>query len=283
MSVVVFLGWYYPIGLRQNAVEAGQVAERGVLMFLFILTFLIFAGTFTNMVIAGIETAEAAGNITNLLFSLSLICCGYVKSSPPKHPPSSSLPSHPSLHIPLHISSFTFAFTFFSSHISLHLLLFTSILAFSLFLHFFLHILLFTFFSSRSPRHTSFFIFPFHIIFFTFFSSRFFLHISFFAFFLSHFFPHIHLFNSSIISEGTYTNTALQRLSNNHRSPRLLDIHVSRLPLHIPSFRHAIRRSRQRAYLLLQRRIAAFPAPRALHLHHLSCALHRSAWRLPHT
>ena len=79
MAVLVFLVWYYPIGLRQNAVEANQTAERGLLMFLYILTFLIFAGTFTNMVIAGIETAEVAGNITNLLFSLSIIFCGYVK------------------------------------------------------------------------------------------------------------------------------------------------------------------------------------------------------------
>ena len=82
MAVLVLAGWYYPINLQQNAVEAGQVTERGALMFLFILTFLIFAGTFTNMVIAGIETAETAGNITNLLFSLSLIFCGYVKSFP---------------------------------------------------------------------------------------------------------------------------------------------------------------------------------------------------------
>lgn len=76
MAVLVFVGWYYPIGLRQNAAEASQVAERGALMFLFILTFLIFAGTFTHMVIAAVETAEAAGNITNLMFSLSLIFCG---------------------------------------------------------------------------------------------------------------------------------------------------------------------------------------------------------------
>lgn len=81
MAVLIFVGWYYPIGLRQNAVEADQVAERGALMFLLILAFLIFAGTFTNMVTAGIETAEAAGNITNLLFSLSLIFCGYVTAS----------------------------------------------------------------------------------------------------------------------------------------------------------------------------------------------------------
>ena len=94
MAVLVFVGWYYPIGLRQNAVEAGEVAERGALMFLFILTFLIFAGTFTNMVIAGIETAEMAGNITNLMFSLSLIFCGYVKSSslPPLPATSTSPP-----------------------------------------------------------------------------------------------------------------------------------------------------------------------------------------------
>ena len=68
MALFLFVGWYYPIGLRQNAVEAGQVAERGGLMFLFVLAYMIFAGTFTNMVIAGIESAEAAGNLINLLF-----------------------------------------------------------------------------------------------------------------------------------------------------------------------------------------------------------------------
>ncbi|EPE32483.1 P-loop containing nucleoside triphosphate hydrolase [Glarea lozoyensis ATCC 20868] len=76
MALLVFLGWYYPIDLRQNAVEADQVAQRGALMFLFILVFLIFSSTFTHMVIAGVDTAEAAGNITNLLFSLALIFCG---------------------------------------------------------------------------------------------------------------------------------------------------------------------------------------------------------------
>jgi ATP-binding cassette, subfamily G (WHITE), member 2, PDR len=85
MAVLVFVSWYYPIGLRQNAVEADQVAERGALMFLFTLTFMIFAGTFTHMAVAGVETAEGAATIINLLFSLSLIFCGYVKSAPP-HP-----------------------------------------------------------------------------------------------------------------------------------------------------------------------------------------------------
>jgi ATP-binding cassette, subfamily G (WHITE), member 2, PDR len=86
MAMLVFLGWYYPIGLRQNAAEVDQVAEREALMFLFILMFLIFAGTFTHMVIAGIDTTETAGNIANLIF------CGYVKSSP--NLPFCLLPPH---------------------------------------------------------------------------------------------------------------------------------------------------------------------------------------------
>lgn len=45
-------------------------------MFLLIWAFLMFASTFTHMIIAGIETAETAGNIANLLFSLTLIFCG---------------------------------------------------------------------------------------------------------------------------------------------------------------------------------------------------------------
>jgi ATP-binding cassette subfamily G (WHITE) protein 2 (PDR) len=78
MGVIVFVAWYYPIGLRQNAIEADQVNERAVLMFLFILLFMIFAGTMTHMVVAGVETAEGAGAIINLLFSFSLIFCGFV-------------------------------------------------------------------------------------------------------------------------------------------------------------------------------------------------------------
>ncbi|KAF2852399.1 ABC transporter-like protein [Plenodomus tracheiphilus IPT5] len=76
MALLVFVSWYYPIGLHQNAVVADQVSERGALMFLFILAFMIFAGTFTHMIIAGVETGEATGAIINLLFSLSLIFCG---------------------------------------------------------------------------------------------------------------------------------------------------------------------------------------------------------------
>lgn len=75
-ALLIFVSWYYPIGLHQNAVEAMEGPEREALMFLFILAFLFFAGTFTNMVMAAVDSAEAGGNITNLLHSLSLIFCG---------------------------------------------------------------------------------------------------------------------------------------------------------------------------------------------------------------
>lgn len=76
MAVVMFVCWYYPVGLNHNAEAADQVAERGALVFLFLLAFMLFTSTFTNLVIAGFETAEAGGNIANLLFMLCLIFCG---------------------------------------------------------------------------------------------------------------------------------------------------------------------------------------------------------------
>jgi ATP-binding cassette, subfamily G (WHITE), member 2, PDR len=76
MAVIVFFCWYYPIGMYRNAIPDGQVHERGALMFLLVWAFLMFTSTFTHMVVAGIETAETAGNIAQLLFSLTLIFCG---------------------------------------------------------------------------------------------------------------------------------------------------------------------------------------------------------------
>jgi ABC-type multidrug transport system permease subunit len=75
-AVIIFLTWYYPIGLYANAEPTHAVHERGALMFLFILSFLLFTCTFAHMAIAGIPDAETGGNIANLLFSLSLVFCG---------------------------------------------------------------------------------------------------------------------------------------------------------------------------------------------------------------
>lgn len=76
MAVLMYFCWYYPVGLQENAAVAGQTTERGALMFLLLLAFMIFTCTFTDMIIAMFETAEAGGNIANLLFMLCLIFCG---------------------------------------------------------------------------------------------------------------------------------------------------------------------------------------------------------------
>lgn len=81
-GVVLFFCWYYPIGLYRNAVPTDSVHERGALMFLLVEAFLWFTSTFAQMVIAGIPTAETAGNIGNLIFSLSLIFCGVLVQRP---------------------------------------------------------------------------------------------------------------------------------------------------------------------------------------------------------
>ncbi|KGO76641.1 CDR ABC transporter [Penicillium italicum] len=84
MSVLIFLCWYYPVGLERNT-SADDLHERGALMWLLILTFMMFTSTFAHMMIAGIELAETGGNIANLLFSLCLIFCG-VLATPAQMP-----------------------------------------------------------------------------------------------------------------------------------------------------------------------------------------------------
>ncbi|KAL4922188.1 ABC-2 type transporter-domain-containing protein [Aspergillus aurantiobrunneus] len=81
MAVLIFVCWYYPIGLYNNAKPTDAVTERGGLMFLLIWTFLLFTSTFAHMVIAGIELAETGGNVATMLFSLCLIFCGVLSSA----------------------------------------------------------------------------------------------------------------------------------------------------------------------------------------------------------
>lgn len=76
LSVIMFVAWYYPIGLDKFAQETDTTTERGALMFLFLLAYLTFTSTFSTMIIAGIQQAEEGGSIANLMFSLCLIFCG---------------------------------------------------------------------------------------------------------------------------------------------------------------------------------------------------------------
>ncbi|ESZ90150.1 BcatrD protein [Sclerotinia borealis F-4128] len=80
MAVIIFVTWYYPIGLYHNAEMTHAVTERGGLMFAFVWAFLMFTSTFTDFIIAGMDSAETAGNLSNLMFSLCLIFCGVLAS-----------------------------------------------------------------------------------------------------------------------------------------------------------------------------------------------------------
>jgi ATP-binding cassette subfamily G (WHITE) protein 2 (PDR) len=85
MAVILYICWYYPIGMYRNAIPTDAVNSRGALMFLLIWIFMLFTSSFTHMVIAAVDTAETGGNIANLMFSLCLIFCGVLA-------PSGSLP-----------------------------------------------------------------------------------------------------------------------------------------------------------------------------------------------
>ncbi len=76
MSVMAFFVFYYPIGLQKNAAHTDSTAERGALFFLLVLTFYLFSSTFAHMVIAGMDDADTAANVAQLLFSLTLVFCG---------------------------------------------------------------------------------------------------------------------------------------------------------------------------------------------------------------
>ncbi|KIW94977.1 uncharacterized protein Z519_04957 [Cladophialophora bantiana CBS 173.52] len=61
MAVIMFACWYCPAGLQRNAIGAGQQTERGALMFPLLLEFMVFTSTFTDMIIAGFNTADPGG------------------------------------------------------------------------------------------------------------------------------------------------------------------------------------------------------------------------------
>lgn len=68
------------MGLYRNAEWTDQVHSRAITMCLHVWMFFLFTSTFANMVIAGIESADVAGGIVNLIMILMFAFCGYVLS-----------------------------------------------------------------------------------------------------------------------------------------------------------------------------------------------------------
>jgi len=81
VGTVFFFCWYYPIGYYRNAGWTNSINSRGVTMWLFMEQFFLFTATFAVAIIAGMDQAETAGNVANLMFSLCLIFCGVLVQS----------------------------------------------------------------------------------------------------------------------------------------------------------------------------------------------------------
>lgn len=75
-GLIMFFPFYYLIGMNGNAIGSGTQTERGGLMFLLFQEFMIYATSFTVMVVASVETAEIGAVIALLLFTFSMVFCG---------------------------------------------------------------------------------------------------------------------------------------------------------------------------------------------------------------
>lgn len=77
MAIFSFFVWYYPIGLYSNATFTDTVHSRGFLAFLVLETGFLFAGTFGQMLIAGIESEQIASALATLLSIMSMSIHSY--------------------------------------------------------------------------------------------------------------------------------------------------------------------------------------------------------------
>ncbi|CAI6091693.1 unnamed protein product [Clonostachys chloroleuca] len=75
-SVFLWALIYYPVGFYKNAEAADQGTERGVLMWLLFLQFIMLTSTFATMCMSFTDSGESGGNLANLLFMLSFFFCG---------------------------------------------------------------------------------------------------------------------------------------------------------------------------------------------------------------
>ncbi|KAG7660524.1 uncharacterized protein J8A68_005943 [[Candida] subhashii] len=76
VGTLAFFCWYYPAGFYLNAIPTHQVASRGVLMWMLVCSFMVYATSMGHLVISFNEVPINAGNVGHLLFSFCLIFCG---------------------------------------------------------------------------------------------------------------------------------------------------------------------------------------------------------------
>lgn len=62
MAVLIYVGWYFPIGLWRNAIPTNAVAERAGMMLLFLWAYMMLASTCGHMVQAAVEVVDLGAN-----------------------------------------------------------------------------------------------------------------------------------------------------------------------------------------------------------------------------
>lgn len=81
-ALLMYVTFYYLVGMHHNAEPTDTVTQRGGLMLLLFWAFMIFESTFANMVIAGVELAEVGATIALLLFALASSSAGMPNRRP---------------------------------------------------------------------------------------------------------------------------------------------------------------------------------------------------------
>ncbi|KAL4960100.1 putative ABC multidrug transporter [Aspergillus stella-maris] len=76
MAIFCYLVWFYPVGLYQNAQYTDTMHARSTLTCLVIWATFIFSSSFAHALIAGIESAEGASALSNILFIMMYAFCG---------------------------------------------------------------------------------------------------------------------------------------------------------------------------------------------------------------
>lgn len=79
-GTLAFLCWYYPVGMYNNAVPTGQVAQRGALMWCLMTLMFVYSSTLGQLCISFNEVKENAANLVSLCVTMSMTFCGILAS-----------------------------------------------------------------------------------------------------------------------------------------------------------------------------------------------------------
>ena len=78
MAILLFITWYFPLGMYRHTVVSGPDAVgRGALVLGLLWCYTLFCSTFSQMLATIMPDAATGVNVASLLYSLALIFCGY--------------------------------------------------------------------------------------------------------------------------------------------------------------------------------------------------------------